>query len=117
MAKFCVIGSKGGIRTLQVRDEGRVGVYVVFLNKNPKTGKYITADPIGLAGGDVNYYVYTKGNPVNRKDPKGLADCPCGKWIGHGVDGSISGLYGGNISVMRYVLHQQKKMHYSNSMF
>ncbi|OPY73984.1 MAG: hypothetical protein A4E62_00131 [Syntrophorhabdus sp. PtaU1.Bin002] len=77
----------------------------------------ITADPIGLAGGDVNYYVYTKGNPVNRKDPKGLADCPCGKWIGHGVDGSISGLYGGNISVMRYVLHQQKKMHYSNSMF
>ena len=39
---------------------------------DPRTGRYLTPDPIGLEGG-IDPYVYTENDPVNRVDPKGLA--------------------------------------------
>ncbi len=41
---------------------------------DPKTGRYITADPIGLDGG-INPFVYVGDNPINKIDPSGLASC------------------------------------------
>jgi RHS repeat-associated protein len=38
---------------------------------DPKTGRYLTPDPIGLAGG-INPYVYVQNDPVNWIDPYGL---------------------------------------------
>jgi RHS repeat-associated protein len=38
---------------------------------DPETGRYISADPIGLAGG-MNLYAYVENNPVNWVDPWGL---------------------------------------------
>jgi len=38
---------------------------------DPVTGRYISADPIGLEGG-LNLYAHVGGNPVNGVDPEGL---------------------------------------------
>jgi RHS repeat-associated protein len=47
--------------------------YNYFRDYDPRTGKYIESDPVGLKGG-VNTYVYVRNNPVNRIDPLGLYD-------------------------------------------
>lgn len=42
---------------------------------NPETGRWMTEDPIGLAGGE-NLYAYCGNDPVNAVDPMGLSpDC------------------------------------------
>jgi RHS repeat-associated protein len=44
--------------------------YNRYRDYDPVTGRYIQADPIGLAGG-ANGYIYAGANPVNRVDPDG----------------------------------------------
>lgn len=41
---------------------------------DPSLGRYITSDPIGLAGG-LNLYGYAEQNPLIYTDPEGLAVC------------------------------------------
>jgi len=38
---------------------------------DPMEGRFISKDPIGFAGGDVNLYGYTGNNPINLTDPTG----------------------------------------------
>ncbi len=38
----------------------------------PTIGRFISEDPIGFAGGDVNRYGYVGENPTNATDPSGL---------------------------------------------
>jgi RHS repeat-associated protein len=39
---------------------------------SPELQRFISEDPIGLAGGDTNYFAYVGNNPVNWIDPLGL---------------------------------------------
>ena len=50
---------------------------------NPETGRYLTPDPLGLAGGN-NAYEYAGGDPLGAVDPWGLYTV---YWGGAGLDG------------------------------
>jgi RHS repeat-associated protein len=39
---------------------------------NPNIGRFISEDPIGFRGGDVNLYGYVRNNPTRFIDPRGL---------------------------------------------
>ncbi len=44
---------------------------------DPAAGRWTTKEPLGLAGGDPNMYVYAFGNPINFVDPTGLYTRDC----------------------------------------
>ena len=41
---------------------------------DPKTGRFMSEDPIGFAAGDANLYRYVSNAPTSRTDPSGLAE-------------------------------------------
>ena len=61
--------------------------YNMFRYYDPDTGRYITADPIGLDGG-LNLFLYAGGDPMNWVDPWGLVSAG---QLGIGNPGSYGG--------------------------
>lgn len=56
-----------------VMDEGNGLLYMRARFYDPEIGRFISKDPIGFAGGDLNLYAYVGNNPSNFIDPMGLS--------------------------------------------
>ncbi|RYG49254.1 MAG: RHS repeat-associated core domain-containing protein, partial [Chitinophagaceae bacterium] len=54
---------------------------------DPRSGRWMTKDPIGFDGGDSNLSAYCGNDPVNCADPSGLI-LP---WVLGGIVGGVSG--------------------------
>ena len=55
-----------------VMDEGNGLDFMRARYYDSKNGRFVAPDPIGLAGGDTNFYSYVRNNPVSLVDPQGL---------------------------------------------
>lgn len=62
---------------------------------DPRIGKYIQSDPIGLAGG-LNTYAYVEGDPIFYTDPKGLKGLRSGGTIYRGTGDMAGQIWIGN---------------------
>jgi uncharacterized protein RhaS with RHS repeats len=61
---------------------------------DPTRSRFVSQDPIGLAGGDINVYAYVGNRPLAWRDPLGLATGGLGLQVsgaGLGAGGSLSG--------------------------
>jgi RHS repeat-associated protein len=56
---------------------------------DPSVGRFISEDPIGFAGGDVNLYGYVHNDPVNLVDPLGLAPSPISPEIRAAIESAM----------------------------
>lgn len=73
------------------RENDGTGLYHYRLrNYSPEMQRFISEDPIRLAGGGINFYSMTGNDPVNRIDPLGLWTVSIGVSAG-GMFGAIGG--------------------------
>ena len=80
LAKFAVNPGEDNLRFPgQYFDEETGLHYNMNRYYDPDTGRYLTPDPIGLAGG-INLYSYVQNNPVNLVDQFGLASNDLTPW-------------------------------------
>ena len=48
---------------------------------DPSVGRFVSEDPLGFGGGDVNLMSYVGNQPINRVDPSGLWHDPKGSGL------------------------------------
>jgi RHS repeat-associated protein len=73
---FGRVRSTTGVSEIDLRFTAREAdstqlVYLRARHYDPRTGRFLNPDPIGLAGGSLNLYVYAANSPATFTDPSG----------------------------------------------
>jgi len=76
---------------LGVMSESNGFYYMRARYYDPVVGRFISEDPMGFDGGDVNLYVYGSNNPVLLVDPSGEFLTILGGAVGGGLAGGLTG--------------------------
>src|SRR6185295_11417571 len=53
---------------------------------DPQAGRFISEDPLGFGGGDINLFTYVKNAPMNHVDALGLSGSDLANWIDGKLD-------------------------------
>ena len=73
------------------RENDQNGLYYLHARYySPAMGRFISEDPLGFAGDDVNLHAYTFGSPANLRDPNGTNPYVAGCAIGGLMDVSTN---------------------------
>jgi RHS repeat-associated protein len=64
---------------------------------DPHTGRFISQDPLGFDGGDVNLYIYAANNPIVYLDPNGQWVTTAIGAASGGLSGLMTGIQNGNV--------------------
>lgn len=64
---------------------------------NANAGRFISEDPLGFSGLDINIYNYVTNNPLNFNDPLGLMCSPVQQFLIEGAAGAAGGALSGAI--------------------
>jgi len=80
--------------------------YNYFRDYDPRTGRYVQPDPIGIMNGENHLYSYVRNNPINKTDPAGLIEAGYGGWEAQVVFGfgesTVTCCDGNNIRKLKY---------------
>ena len=83
---------------------------------DPSIGRWLTPDPIGFAGGDVNLYGFVGNAPTNYVDPSGLDKTPSQVTYGRNNELTIkvqlvSGTEGGIKDMPAWSRERERNLH------
>jgi RHS repeat-associated protein len=92
-------------------DDGTGLIFMRARYYDSGTGRFLSEDPLGLAGGFANLYIYVGGNPMNAIDPSGMSPAwlfpnafppqwyPVLGGVGGGIAGGLTGAAGGTFVI------------------